>query len=252
MVREMLLDVPKDTPEECLKDMEFALLGGGLHNTHNRPAKKGCPGYVPNQNMEYGFYTMGPHTFKIPRAYMWQGRFRPDGEVESLYLLFQYPDMTPGDANLLTKDSHHQVRVTLRYPKNECVSKADGRCISHPQARYENEIEKRSEYLHIDFEQSTFHPELNLSSVSRKWITPQNTISQWHDIFYRGDPREPEYWLTCAVKYREGTIPFCKGSFYLTGKVIVDYRFRRDLLTDHQLIREKIINKTKEFQGNKK
>ncbi len=242
--RHMLLNLPKDTPKECLKDRQMMMTGGGIVDMGTAQLQKGCPGYVEGQNPDYGIYRLGPYTFRVPREYMWLGRYDPDGDAkDGLYLMFHYPDMTPGDAD--AKDASHNIKVTIKYPVNDCVPQEDGGCLPHPidTFLYYSAVKNH----HHIVSNAELDDKTDMSVFRWHFLKTDGAISNPYKFYFRGNRLNPDYWLRCNIPENERQVLTCDTEYYLTGRLIVNYWFLGKNLPFHDDIRNKLTQKLTSF-----
>lgn len=190
---------------------------------------------------------LGEDIYRIPRDYLWQNRKTPNGERQSIHLMMKYPTMEPGllgqheDGYTASTGPYHiNVRVAKSRRKGSLAEKSRESYYhkaSISSCVYRNKSEfcpKKGEYL----------KELDLTNVS-----PESVAD---DIFIKGDPYDPTYWVRCSTFGKVVTNPGCETEIYLADdNIVISLTFRRKwLFNDQKDVIKKVIKKVKELKIN--
>ena len=199
----------------------------GIFPFHNAPSKEVCEGkkFV---NLRTGTYQVGNLTFKIPRDYLWQGKY-DEGSVDLLSLSMFYPSLQPVKDMDLHKDN---LMIVLQ-------SCEESRCIKPYTPRY---------YHHVIislFKPTFTEPEYVPSLGMWKYIaTEQGKPPELNEIYYKGNKENPQYWFICNVSVPN---PHCVGDYWLSKGISTEVRFHYSFLNEHQKIHEAVDTKLKSF-----
>ena len=191
-----------------------------------------------------GTFQMGDVTLKVPREYIWYDRYEPSGPVDALNLMFRFPSMESGNAN---GDQSNNVNILLgwihRKPEVDLIPETD-----RIQNWYEIKLGAQIANRVITWDKPEYHEDLGLNSFTVTQYMSSGKIGNKFEIFYIGDPKHPDYWLRCAVKYKSHMRPRCEGRMELFNHFTIKYGFNREhLLIYHRQIREKVQNAIGEF-----
>lgn len=214
-------------------------------------------GYVPDTDCPWakvgpiGEFSLGDIKLRVPREYIWLNRHQPNGPVDDLPLMFKYPDMTPGNADTLDSTN---INLMLRdLGKHAC---ANVKCIRQDAYEYQVWVfGGRSSLSEMDPDHATYDSKLKLYTFRITQKTLDGSIGDIKDVYFRGDPHEPDYWLYCDVPYEKQGVtininPGCETSFYFTKNLIAHGTFRRSWLPQHDAIRQNLLQRLQSFLVN--
>ncbi|MCC7260333.1 MAG: hypothetical protein IT567_04805 [Alphaproteobacteria bacterium] len=218
-----------NTSEDCLKGRDAAVLTGGVVDTMNSPPKPGCPGYEEVTEGDIGTYKLGPYTFKIPRDYLWQGKYQ-EGEVDSVYLLIEYPSMKPAIKQFSEPGWQNEMNVSLHY-KNTCPETP---CERYAQIHYETSA--------LNDHNPTFKTTISAPVFAKDYGLNQYTYSlgkptQEHEVFFSGDKAKPDIWYICQLSV---TSPSCMSAYKLKEGLWVRTNYGHPLLIHHADIQKNL------------
>ena len=238
--RKLFLEIPQETVKA--KDCD------GFRKWMNGFYERGelNPGLIEEPDCPWadvapvGHFTVNGVMFNILREYMWQDRTYPDGEMEALYLMFKYPEMTKGEPY-----ADDTVTVTIKKGGNSIICNKEQICLDKVRSRY-------GSYAYIDKVRTTKENGIFLLEgmeapkqtefVEELGLTKFKIREPNGDDFYvEGDLLMPSYWLKCAG--------ICGSYFmYNNNAIIIHYTFSaKALLKEHREVRRKIIEKLDSF-----
>jgi len=183
-----------------------------------------------------GHFTVNGVMFNIPREYMWQNRTYPDGEMEALYLMFKYPEMTKGEPY-----ADDTVTVTIKKGGKTRVCDKNSECLDVARMVYGvrtniDKVSKDGKFL-IEGMEAPKQPEF----IEELGLTKFKVGKPNGDYFYvEGDLLMPSYWFWCRG--------ICESDFmYNDNKIEIHYTFKKNFLKEHREVRKKIIEKLDSF-----
>lgn len=180
--------------------------------------------------------------FYIPREYLWQNSREPDGEVESINLMFKYPEMTSATGGEANRDYNVRVSLESTYQRVNC--REENICDQVGQEKYEHNTG-------IDWNNKNNKPNIikKLYELPKENLTAYE-INNKHDFLIKGDPLRPDYWLDCdGGKYGPNFHPHCETYTNYNNKFYLNYFFSRHfLLEKHDDVKAKILEKINQFQ----
>ena len=223
-------------PQDCQKYKEW-LLGnippmlwpeGGL-----------CP-FEPLPEDRIGHFINNAVKLNIPRNYFLFSPNEPDGELNHISLLMQYPSMKPATGMPKEEGQDYNVRVTIR-PRLD----PEGNPQDVSQFFYESRTgidSNRVSGKENSFKLIKRHEDLGLDEYD---------INGKPNHFYlKGNPLKPNYWVMCNPLLEATTVrPSCEGWFNYNNQIYINYFFGKfALLPNHGDLRQKIIEKIEAFK----
>lgn len=222
---------PSDSSRKPCEPVPISPENEGFKDLKRLPS--GCPGY---DDFDPGVLNMEMNGIKVnfPREYYKHLLPDADGPYFSKSLDMLYPDLSPTKSG--QSDKKMEISVTLHAPlRNKFCS--EGRCPHNSQRRYEIEA--------LSFNYRGKHTKIE--DYLPKKVDYIESINMNHfkngeyDVYFRGDIQEPVYWFTCKV--------LCTPMVWFhDDRFAIKYRFKqKELLTKHDEMRNKLINKFEEF-----
>lgn len=216
-----LHDYNKSLSKECMRPAYNVWIGAP---EGNRPSQDVCEG-KKIVNLRVGEYRLGDVIFRIPRDYLWQEKFK-DGTVDALYILLDYPSLSPIIDSEMKSDS---ISILIK----KCLED----CNQHNEYHLRTRILKGSK---TPSEPSEF----GLKKYSLKQSTNSN-----YNIYYDGDAKSPQYCIVCKT---EVPVELCRAGYVLNSNLEVELLYNRKLFPKQAEIRNSVSNKINSFiiKGN--
>ena len=167
----------------------------------------------------------------VPREYITFYAREPDGVIDGLALGMVYPEMRRIlDAK---EDFHNEISMFLR--------------ISNP--KRDESIYHYYDLARVKKGSTTFETEKPFKEVG--YIPELNATlytTGFSEFYIQGDYRKPDYWLECSAGSLEGKDRRCESYFYINEKIYLHMRMSSRLLKYHHEIRQKVLEKFREWQ----
>lgn len=217
-----------DLQEACSQEKILLTTGTKFNNA---PSPEACAGkqFV---DTKMGAYQLGQTIFRIPRAYLWQGRYK-EGPNDTLYLSMYYPSLEPEK-----EDSNGLDSSLVRFDIHQCQLKE---CERAKTPDYDLRITIPRE--HSTYTKPTYIPELELFHYT---ITDHVREPIITEVYYSGKRNAPDYWLACITT---NSNPLCNGGFWLKKDISISFSFSYSNLAKHKKITDKITEKVNQFTG---
>lgn len=195
------------------------------------------PGFVPSDDCPWikvgkiGYFVLRGVKFAIPRDYLWLGSKEPDGVVDVLDFMFEYPTFESASAS---GDQSMNVRVAIG---NGVIPDAYFHIPGFSVALDDKDV-RSNPYKYVEYDK-----EVGMNAL---------VYEGWTELYFTGDVFKPKEWMYCAPDVNPDRDPQCKGNFLYKG-IYLDFLFsRRGLMENHWEIRKKIKQKLDEFHENGK
>jgi hypothetical protein len=231
------IEIPYDIvkKEDCVAYQEW------VHNNFTPilvPSDR-CPWQKkPTSNVAHFVWPHLKLQFHVPRAYLWQNSWEPDGIKTDIHIMFRYPDMEPPTEEDYNKNN--TIRVTFSPNKSEAFCEEKPRYCGDLQLMWWDTCIRSLEGELFSFKKVKHLSDENLDEI--EIILDENKTRKYR--FIRGAYESPELWYLCTPKADN---PGCEGGWNYNENIYVDFYFGMKFLHDHDQVRQRIFAKIKEW-----
>lgn len=254
-VRQLSIDTPSGPvkiPAEIMAAKDCAQYGRFLKSLAR-------PGFIPDapcpfiRSLGKANLAVGDTILSIPREYFGYDKFKKDGPIDAVFLLFHYPDMEP----IRSEEEHNQSLsiviegfVTETDPTKHKMAVQDYRTNTFRTYTLQDAVHRSNTKTIPAPEHAIPVDGSSFKTYRLEVYQLDGQYSQVKDVFYKGPYKNPTAWFVCdiPIKLEAGIIhpvnPRCLTHFFindhLRAKLSYPRRFEKNHAQIEQLVREKI------------
>ena len=199
---------------------------------------------VEDSGQDIGDFVLNGIVIRIPRYYLWFGRYQPDGAKKDLNIMFSYPEQreTPDTPTLGRAKIAVLLQVTRR--KQICFDNGDW-CLTPAQLPFQGNVlrcydvgtrrDMPKELCTTNGHAPEWNEEMGM------YTTINHSFRNW--VFFDGSIAAPDYWIQCKPSKQ----PQCYSTIMIGDRLKAKYQFDKRYLKQHREIHSFVMEKLNEF-----